>query len=107
MAQAFFTSMGGINAAQSQINVIANNVANINTMGFKSSNMTFEDIYYITHSSGSAPTKTLGGTNPSSSWSGSSSECHKQKFHSGNYNNNREKHRYKYSRKWLLLRAKR
>ena len=50
MAQAFFTSMGGINAAQSQINVIANNVANINTMGFKSSNMTFEDIYYITHS---------------------------------------------------------
>ena len=64
MAQAFFTSMGGINAAQSQINVIANNVANINTMGFKSSNMTFEDIYYVTHSSGSAPTKTLGGTNP-------------------------------------------
>lgn len=64
MAQAFFTSMGGINAAQSQINVIANNVANINTTGFKSSNMTFEDVYYITNSSGSAPTKTLGGTNP-------------------------------------------
>lgn len=64
MAQAFFTSMGGINAAQSQINVIANNVANINTTGFKSSNMTFEDVYYITNSSGSAPTKTVGGTNP-------------------------------------------
>ncbi len=64
MAQAFFTSMGGINAAQSQINVIANNVANINTTGFKSSNMTFADVYYITNSSGSAPTRTLGGTNP-------------------------------------------
>ena len=37
MAQAFYTAIGGISAAQSQVNVIANNIANINTVGFKSS----------------------------------------------------------------------
>lgn len=64
MTQAFYTSIGGINAAQSQINLIANNVANINTVGFKESNMTFADVYYNTLSSGSAPTSSNGGKNP-------------------------------------------
>ena len=41
MSQALHTSATGINAGQSQINVIANNVANINTVAYKSANMTF------------------------------------------------------------------
>ncbi len=64
MSQALHTASTGINAGQSQINVIANNVANINTTAFKSANMTFETLYSRNLSYGSAATKDGGGTNP-------------------------------------------
>ena len=64
MSQALHTSSTGINAGQSQINVISNNVANINTVAFKSANMTFETLHSNNLSYGSAATKNGGGTNP-------------------------------------------
>ena len=64
MSQALHTSSTGINAGQQQINVIANNVANINTTAFKAANMTFETLYSKNLSYGSAATKEGGGTNP-------------------------------------------
>lgn len=64
MSQALHTASTGINAGTSQINVIANNVANINTTAFKSANMTFETLYSRNLSHGSAATKDGGGTNP-------------------------------------------
>ena len=64
MSQALHTSSTGINTGQSQINVIAHNVANINTTAFKSANMIFEDLYSHNLSYGSAATKDGGGTNP-------------------------------------------
>ena len=64
MSQALHTSSTGINAGQKQINVIANNVANINTVAFKAANMTFETLYSNNLSYGSAATKNGGGTNP-------------------------------------------
>lgn len=64
MSQALHTSSTGINAGQSQINVIAHNVANINTTAFKAANMVFEDLYSHNLSYGSAATKDGGGTNP-------------------------------------------
>ena len=64
MSQALHTSSTGINAGQSQINVIAHNVANINTVAYKSANMTFETLYSNNLSYGSAATKDGGGTNP-------------------------------------------
>jgi len=64
MSQALHTSSTGINAGQEQINVIAHNVANINTTAFKSANMVFEDLYSHNLSYGSAATKKGGGTNP-------------------------------------------
>ena len=64
MTQALQTSATGINVGQQQINVIANNVANINTVAFKSANMTFETLFSNTLSHGSAATKDGGGTNP-------------------------------------------
>lgn len=64
MSQALHTASTGINAGQYQINVIANNVANINTTAFKAANMTFETLYSNNLSYGSAATKTGGGTNP-------------------------------------------
>lgn len=64
MSQALHTASTGINAGQSQINVIAHNVANINTTAFKAANMTFETLYSHNLSYGSAATKDGGGTNP-------------------------------------------
>jgi len=64
MSQAFYTSIGGISVAQTQLNVVADNLANMNTVGFKSSAVTFSDVYYDTISSGNAPTSTTAGTNP-------------------------------------------
>ena len=64
MSQALHTSSTGINSGQAQINVIANNVANINTTGFKAANMTFETLYSNNLSYGSAASKNGGGTNP-------------------------------------------
>lgn len=42
------TALSGINAAQSDLNVIANNIANANTTGFKGSRAEFADIYAVT-----------------------------------------------------------
>lgn len=64
MSQALHTASTGINAGQQQINVVANNVANINTTAFKAANMTFETLYSRNLSYGSAATKDGGGTNP-------------------------------------------
>ncbi len=41
------TALSGINAAQSDLNVIANNIANANTTGFKGSRAQFADIYAV------------------------------------------------------------
>lgn len=64
MSQSLYTAMGGIASAQSQLNVVSNNIANINTVGFKESSVTFQDIFSTTVSAGNAPTVVTGGTNP-------------------------------------------
>lgn len=64
MSQAFYTAMSGIGAAQQHINVVADNIANLNTVGFKESIVTFQDVFYSTLSAGTAPTRENGGTNP-------------------------------------------
>ena len=45
------------------MDVIGNNIANINTIGFKSSRTTFSDMLSQLQSSASAPTDGLGGIN--------------------------------------------
>ena len=64
MSQALYTSKTGIDAGQTHINVVANNVANINTTAYKTANVTFATLFSRTLSSGSAATRTGGGTNP-------------------------------------------
>ena len=64
MTQALYTSMGGMNSAQTQISVVANNVANINTTAFKAANVNFQNIFSRTITQGSTPTATNGGLNP-------------------------------------------
>jgi flagellar hook protein FlgE len=41
-------ALSGINAAQSDLNVIANNIANAGTVGFKGSTAEFSDVYAVT-----------------------------------------------------------
>lgn len=64
MSQSLYTAMGGISAATTQIQVVSNNVANINTTAFKSSSVNFSDVYSTTLSYGSVSTANSGGTNP-------------------------------------------
>ena len=64
MTQAFYTAIGGMAAGQTKITVVADNIANMNTIGFKASNVNFSDVYYRTSSTGQAPTGQMGGINP-------------------------------------------
>jgi flagellar hook protein FlgE len=47
------------------MDVIGNNIANVNTMGFKSSSVLFRDVLYQTTSVATGATATTGGTNSS------------------------------------------
>lgn len=64
MSQGFYTAMSGITSSQQKIDVISDNIANINTVGFKESMINFSDVFAKTITLGSAPTRSLGGTNP-------------------------------------------
>jgi len=54
----FYTSLTGLQGAQTQLSTISNNVANVGTNGFKKSRVEFGDI--MSSSSTSAPTKMIG-----------------------------------------------
>lgn len=66
MNRALYSGVSGLKAHQTKMDVIGNNIANVNTYGFKSSRVTFSDVYYQTLSSGNSGSSTSGGTNPSS-----------------------------------------
>ncbi len=61
---AFFTGLSGLNANSRGLDVIGNNIANVNTPGFKASRAQFTSQFLQTLSSGSPPSSTSGGTNP-------------------------------------------
>jgi flagellar hook protein FlgE len=58
------TSLTGMTAAETTIDVVGNNVANANTVGFKESSVSFATQFLQTQSIGSGPTDSRGGTNP-------------------------------------------
>ena len=64
LASALSTSLTGLAAAESTIDVVGNNVANSNTVGFKASEAVFATQFLQTQGLGSGPTATNGGTNP-------------------------------------------
>jgi len=64
LASALSTALTGLNAAETTIDVVGNNVANSNTVGFKASVANFSTQFLQTNSLGSSPTETRGGTNP-------------------------------------------
>lgn len=64
LASAMSTALTGLSAAETQISVVGNNLANSNTVGFKASDVTFATQFLQTQSVGSSPTATTGGQNP-------------------------------------------
>lgn len=63
MMRALYSGVSGLKTHQTKMDVIGNNIANVNTIGFKSSSVTFSDIMYQTTSGATAATATTGGKN--------------------------------------------
>ena len=64
MTRSLFSGVSGLKAHQSRMDVVGNNIANVNTTGFKASRMTFADTLYQTQAGASSPNGSRGGTNP-------------------------------------------
>lgn len=64
MVKSLYTGVSGLKTHQQRMDVIGNNIANVNTVGYKTDVVTFADVYYQTKRSPSAATSTLGGVNP-------------------------------------------
>jgi flagellar hook protein FlgE len=64
LASALGTALTGLSASETTIDVVGNNLANSNTVGFKASQADFATQFLQTQSLGSAPTANSGGTNP-------------------------------------------
>jgi flagellar basal-body rod protein FlgG len=60
MIRALYTAASGMNAQQSNIDNIAHNLANVNTVGFKKSRVEFEDLVYQLITAAGSPTSTSG-----------------------------------------------
>lgn len=65
MVRSLYSGVAGLTTHQTKMDVIGNNIANVNTYGFKSSRVTFRDIYYQTSIGESAGTVSFAGNNPS------------------------------------------
>ena len=63
MMRSLYSGVAGLKTHQTKMDVIGNNIANVNTIGFKSSAVTFSDIMYQTTSGASGATETTGGKN--------------------------------------------
>lgn len=66
MNRAMFSGVAGLKTHQTKMDVIGNNIANVNTYGYKSQRAVFSDIFYQTIKNASAGTANRGGQNPSS-----------------------------------------
>lgn len=64
MMRSLYSGVTGLKAHQTKMDVIGNNIANVNTAGYKTSRVVFQDIYSQTVAPASASTPTTGGTNP-------------------------------------------
>ncbi|MCM1287114.1 MAG: flagellar hook protein FlgE [Clostridium sp.] len=64
MMRSLYSGVAGLRTHQTKMDVIGNNIANVNTIGFKSSSTLFRDILYQTSSNATGATPTTGGVNP-------------------------------------------
>ena len=64
MMRSLFAAISGLKNHQTFMDVVGNNIANVNTTGFKQSRVTFQDILSQTVRGGTGPQGGRGGVNP-------------------------------------------
>ena len=64
MMRSLYSGVSGVKGHQTRMDVVGNNIANVNTTGFKSGRVTFADTLSQTQTAASAPSGNIGGTNP-------------------------------------------
>ena len=66
MMRSMFSGVSSLRVHQTRMDVIANNIANVNTVGFKSQRATFQDAFYQMLQNAAGPDPVLGraGTDP-------------------------------------------
>lgn len=60
MMRSLYSGVSGLKVHQTRMDVIGNNISNVNTVGFKSSNVTFADVLYQTSSNATGPNAETG-----------------------------------------------
>ncbi len=63
MVRSMYTGVSGLRTHQTKMDVIANNIANVNTTGYKAAQVTFHDVISQTTAAASAPSESIGGMN--------------------------------------------
>ncbi len=64
MLRSMFSGISGLRTHQTMMDVTGNNIANVNTTGFKASQTVFEDTLSQLVRGAGAPQDGVGGTNP-------------------------------------------
>lgn len=64
MLRSMYSGVTGLRAHQTRLDVIGNNIANVNTNGFKASRVVFQDVFYQTISNATDSTPNKAGINP-------------------------------------------
>jgi len=64
MMRSLFAGVSGLQNHQTRMDVLGNNIANINTTGFKRNRVNFQDILYQQLQGAARPTEEIGGVNP-------------------------------------------
>lgn len=72
MLRSMYSGISGMKNFQSKLDVVGNNIANVNTSGFKKGRITFQDLMSQTSSPAQGSTNNRGGVNPIQVGTGSS-----------------------------------
>lgn len=84
LTTALYTGLSGLVVNQTSLDIIGNNIANVNTNGFKSSRAMIDTQFSQTGANGSPPSGVFGGTNPSQKGLGAVVGSIQRNFGSGN-----------------------
>ena len=60
MMRSLYSGISGLSVHQTKMDVIGNNIANVNTVGFKASKVSFSDVFYQTVQSATGPNESTG-----------------------------------------------
>lgn len=64
MIRSMYAAVSGLRSHQTMMDVVGNNIANVNTYGYKRNQVIFQDVLSQTVKGATTPIEELGGTNP-------------------------------------------